>query len=45
MAATIEALEGRYGSIEGYLVHEAELDPSTLADLRAVMLEPLTLPP
>jgi protein-tyrosine phosphatase len=40
MAATIEALKVRYGSIEGYLVHEAEIDPSTLADLRAVMLEP-----
>jgi protein-tyrosine phosphatase len=40
MAATIRALESRYGSIEGYLTHEAELDPSTLADLRTVLLEP-----
>jgi protein-tyrosine phosphatase len=40
MAATIEALKSRHGSIEAYLLHEAELDPSTLADLRAVMLEP-----
>jgi protein-tyrosine phosphatase len=40
MAATIEALKARYGSIEGYLTHEAELDASTLADLRAVLLEP-----
>ena len=40
MAATIGTLKARFGSIEGYLIHEAEIDPSTLADLRAVMLEP-----
>jgi protein-tyrosine phosphatase len=40
MAATIAALKARYGSIEGYLTAEAELDASTLSDLRAVMLEP-----
>ena len=40
MAATIGALTSRYGSIERYLVEEAELDPSTLADLRTVLLEP-----
>lgn len=39
MAATIDALKARHGSIEGYLTHEAELDPSTLAQMRAVMLE------
>lgn len=41
MAATVEALKARYGSIEAYLTQEAELDPSTLADLRTLMLEPV----
>jgi protein-tyrosine phosphatase len=40
MTATIKALKARYGSIDGYLTHEAELDASTLAELRAVMLDP-----
>jgi protein-tyrosine phosphatase len=39
MAATIEALKARYGSIDGYLTHEAELDASTLAELRQVLLD------
>jgi protein-tyrosine phosphatase len=43
MAATIAALNARYGSIERYLTQEAELDASTLSDLRAVMLEPASL--
>lgn len=40
MAATLAALEARYGSIERYLLDEAELDRSTLEHLKAVMLEP-----
>jgi protein-tyrosine phosphatase len=40
MAATIEQLKAKYGTIEGYLLHEAELDPSTLIELRAALLDP-----
>lgn len=40
MAATLEALKARYGSIERYLLDEAELDASTLDRLRALLLEP-----
>jgi protein-tyrosine phosphatase len=39
MAATIAALKARYGSIDDYLIHEAELDPSTLVELRQVLLD------
>jgi protein-tyrosine phosphatase len=39
MTATIAALERRYGSIEGYLLDEAELDRSTLDELRRVLLD------
>ena len=42
MAATIDAVKARHGSIEGYLRHEAELDQPTLDQLRALLLEPVT---
>jgi len=40
MAATIEQLEARHGSIEGYLSGPAAVTPETLRQLRTVLTEP-----
>ena len=40
MAATLEALRGRYGSVEGYLVERAGVAPGTIAELREQLVAP-----
>lgn len=42
MAATLEALEARYGSIERFLTKAAGVTEDTLTRLRVELLEPLT---
>src|SRR3954469_8057156 len=41
MAATLSAVEGRYGSIEKFLLDAAGVMPGTLGDLRSHLLEPV----